>query len=120
GHPVAGDEKYGDAQFNEQLRGFGLQRLFLHAHSISFEDPLRLTTFSVSAPLPPELHAVIDALASGAGRLRPAGTTRAGVAAPRIVATQRSVTPPRRSGAAPRKARSAAGRPAPSGRRSRS
>jgi 23S rRNA pseudouridine955/2504/2580 synthase len=37
GHPVAGDEKYGDAQFNEQMKAFGLGRMFLHAHSVSFE-----------------------------------------------------------------------------------
>jgi 23S rRNA pseudouridine955/2504/2580 synthase len=107
GHPVAGDEKYGDAAFNRQLQAFGLRRLFLHAHSISFEDPDRRVTVSVSAPLPEELRAVLDRLSSGAGKMRAFGA-RAGV------------RPPRPSGAAPRKARSAAGRPAPSGRASRS
>src|SRR5690606_30688287 len=51
GHPVAGEEKYGDAAFNRQLQAVGLRRLFLHAHSISFEDPDRRVTVSVSAPL---------------------------------------------------------------------
>jgi len=112
GHPVAGDEKYGDADFNRQLQSFKLRRLFLHAHSISFEDPDGRGLMSVSAPLPPELHAVIDALA-GAGKLKPAGAVKPGVASARLV------RPPRPIRAAPRKARSTAGRSAPSGRASR-
>ena len=31
GHPVAGDEKYGDAAFNDAMRALGLKRMFLHA-----------------------------------------------------------------------------------------
>jgi 23S rRNA pseudouridine955/2504/2580 synthase len=113
GHPVAGDEKYGEQEFNRQLQGFGLRRLFLHAHSISFEDPDGRGLVSVSAPLPAELHGVIDALAAGAGKLRPAGNVRAGVASERVV------RPPRPAGAAPRTARSKAGPRARSGRASR-
>ena len=122
GHPVAGDEKYGDAEFNRQLRSFGLQRLFLHAHSISFEDPDGRGLVSVSAPLPPELHKVVDALASGAGKLKPAGEAKPGVAAARIVraSARPDLRPQRPARAAPRKARSAGGRPAPSGRAKRS
>ena len=30
-HPLAGDAKYGDPEFNRWLRGLGLRRLFLHA-----------------------------------------------------------------------------------------
>jgi 23S rRNA pseudouridine955/2504/2580 synthase len=70
GHPVAGDAKYGDAAFNEQLKALGLHRMFLHAHSLSFAWP-QGGEFSVNTPLPPELAAVIDALAtSGAARDR--------------------------------------------------
>jgi 23S rRNA pseudouridine955/2504/2580 synthase len=118
GHPVAGDEKYGDAEFNTQMRRFALRRLFLHAHSVSFEDPERHVAMSVSAPLPPELHATVDALA-GAGRIKPAGATRPGVASENIVSAK-AVRPSRPVRASPRKPRSAAGRPAPSGRASRS
>jgi 23S rRNA pseudouridine955/2504/2580 synthase len=63
GHPVAGDPKYGDREFNEAMREHGLERIFLHASSISFLWPDRGTEFSVNAPLPPELARVIDALA---------------------------------------------------------
>ncbi|MDR2214663.1 MAG: RluA family pseudouridine synthase [Nevskiaceae bacterium] len=72
GHPVAGDEKYGDEAFNEQLRGFGLKRLFLHAHSIGFTDPQRQVDVALSAPLPDDLKQVLDALSQRAGKLRPA------------------------------------------------
>jgi len=113
GHPVAGDEKYGDEAYNRQMQRFGLKRLFLHAHSISFQDPDRKVLVSVSAPLPPELHAVIDQLGS-AGQLRPDGEAKPGVAAARLV------RPPRPPAAATRKPRSVAGRSAPSGRGSRS
>ena len=34
GHPVAGDERYGDAEANAVARKLGLKRLFLHAQSI--------------------------------------------------------------------------------------
>jgi 23S rRNA pseudouridine955/2504/2580 synthase len=112
GHPVAGDEKYGDADFNRQMQSFKLRRLFLHAHSISFEDPDGRGLVAVSAPMPAELHAVVDAL-SGAGKLKPAGAAKPGVASARLV------RPPRPTGAAPRKPRSKAGRSAPSGRASR-
>ncbi|HVC30437.1 MAG TPA: RluA family pseudouridine synthase [Steroidobacteraceae bacterium] len=78
GHPVAGDGKYGDAEFNARMRELGLARMFLHAHSMSFEWP-QGGTFSASAPLPQELAAVLDRLGAvkearnrrGAGR-RPA------------------------------------------------
>lgn len=61
GHPVAGDEKYGEAEFNRVLRGCGLARMFLHAHSVSFTWP-QGTPFSINTPLPAELAGVLDAL----------------------------------------------------------
>jgi len=61
GHPVAGDEKYGDAEFNQALREKGLRRMFLHASSLSFRWP-EGGEFSVNAPLPPELAALLDTL----------------------------------------------------------
>jgi len=62
GHPVAGDPKYGDREFNAGMREHGLKRMFLHASSLSFLWPDRGTEFSVNAPLPAELAAVIDTL----------------------------------------------------------
>ena len=62
GHPVAGDERYGDKDFDAYLHTFGLRRMFLHAHSVSFEWPDTGEPFSASAPLPDELKDVLSAL----------------------------------------------------------
>jgi 23S rRNA pseudouridine955/2504/2580 synthase len=82
GHPVAGDDKYGDAAFNETLRGLGLKRMFLHAHSLSFSWQ-RGGEFSINTPLPAELSALIDELAArSSGRSRDP-TLRVGGSPPR-------------------------------------
>jgi 23S rRNA pseudouridine955/2504/2580 synthase len=60
GHPVAGDEKYGERVFNQAMRSRGLKRLFLHASRFEFEIGDRRHAFS--APLPMELKAVLDTL----------------------------------------------------------
>jgi 23S rRNA pseudouridine955/2504/2580 synthase len=62
GYPLAGDVKYGDAEFNEKMQAAGLKRMFLHAHQLSFVWPDTGVEFSASAPLPADLAAVIDAL----------------------------------------------------------
>jgi 23S rRNA pseudouridine955/2504/2580 synthase len=63
GHPVAGDEKYGDEVLNESMRTLGLKRMFLHAHSVSFDWP-EGGQFSVNTPLPPELASVVERIES--------------------------------------------------------
>ncbi|MBN8726314.1 MAG: RluA family pseudouridine synthase [Xanthomonadales bacterium] len=60
GHPLAGDEKYGERDFNKTMRERGLRRLFLHAARFQFD--LGEKSFGFSAPLPAELARVIDAL----------------------------------------------------------
>jgi 23S rRNA pseudouridine955/2504/2580 synthase len=72
GHAVAGDEKYGDPNFNKELAELGLARMFLHAHSVSFEWP-QGGSFSASAPLPADLAAIIDRLNVARPRARPQG-----------------------------------------------
>jgi 23S rRNA pseudouridine955/2504/2580 synthase len=76
GHPVAGDEKYGDEEFNGAMKELGLNRMFLHAHSISFDWP-QGGTFSVNAPLPAQLSAVVDQLGAS-GHRKAGGSQRAG------------------------------------------
>ena len=64
GHPVAGDDKYGDAEANKRLRDkAGLRRLFLHAASLEFALDDGRTPYTISAPLAPELREVLDRLA---------------------------------------------------------
>lgn len=60
GHPLAGDEKYGEKEFNRRMRDKGLKRLFLHA--AHFEFSLGERGYSFNAPLPPELSKVVDTL----------------------------------------------------------
>ncbi len=62
GHPVAGDEKYGDREFNARLRALGLRRMFLHASSVAFRWPDGGAEFRVEAPLPAELLAPLEEL----------------------------------------------------------
>ena len=64
GHPVAGDEKYGDRDGNVTLKPFGLRRMFLHAHSLGFVKPGTAEPFSISAPLDDELQQVLEKLKS--------------------------------------------------------
>jgi 23S rRNA pseudouridine955/2504/2580 synthase len=65
GHPVAGDDRYGDPEFNEAMHRFGLRRMFLHSRSIAFVWPESGEEFSVDVPLPQELSSVLTALAEG-------------------------------------------------------
>lgn len=64
GHPLGGDERYGDPAFNRRLRELGLARMFLHAHALEFDDPVSGEPRSFSAPLPDDLRAVLDRLAA--------------------------------------------------------
>jgi 23S rRNA pseudouridine955/2504/2580 synthase len=64
GHPLAGDTKYGDAEFNRHMRDLGLRRLALHAHLIEFSLPLAADRITLSAPLDNDLKAVLDRLES--------------------------------------------------------
>jgi 23S rRNA pseudouridine955/2504/2580 synthase len=70
GHPVAGDDKYGDRDCNEALKSYGLGRMFLHAASIGVNRPGTREPLHVSAPLSAELHAVLDALLKAPGSRR--------------------------------------------------
>ena len=40
GHPIAGDERYGDFRWNRELKSdIGLKRMYLHALRMSFRHP---------------------------------------------------------------------------------
>ena len=42
GHAIAGDNRYGDKVFNDQMKSLGLNRLFLHASWLQFPHPDRI------------------------------------------------------------------------------
>jgi 23S rRNA pseudouridine955/2504/2580 synthase len=60
GHPIAGDDKYGERDFNREVRRLGLKRLFLHAARLRFDHPSRGTTLDLEAPLPADLTQFLD------------------------------------------------------------
>lgn len=62
GHPIAGDDKYGDRTFNRELRALGLKRLFLHAMRLEFRHPVSGSTMRLESPVPPDLQAVLERL----------------------------------------------------------
>jgi 23S rRNA pseudouridine955/2504/2580 synthase len=39
GHPILGDDKYGDFELNKQLAKAGMKRMYLHAWKLSFQHP---------------------------------------------------------------------------------
>jgi 23S rRNA pseudouridine955/2504/2580 synthase len=82
GHPLLGDDKYGDRERNAELKRHGLKRTFLHAQSVAFEWPGSGVPFHVSAPLPTELSAVLDAI-TPMKRKAPKGAARGAAKAPR-------------------------------------
>lgn len=51
GHPIVGDEKYGDDAVNRQFKGKGCSRLCLHARALSFILPTSGQQIDVEAPM---------------------------------------------------------------------
>ncbi|WP_415134196.1 RluA family pseudouridine synthase [Ottowia sp.] len=60
GHPIAGDDKYGDFERNKALQKQGLKRMFLHAWRLQFTHPASGERAELLAPLPPELTSFIN------------------------------------------------------------
>jgi 23S rRNA pseudouridine955/2504/2580 synthase len=60
GHPIAGDDKYGDFDLNKALVKQGLKRMFLHAWRLQFDHPATGERIALQAPLPPELQKFTD------------------------------------------------------------
>ncbi len=56
GHPIAGDDKYGDFEWNKALTKHGLKRMFLHAWRLQFTHPATGKRVELKSPLPPELQ----------------------------------------------------------------
>jgi 23S rRNA pseudouridine955/2504/2580 synthase len=57
GHPVLGDDKYGDFPLNRVLAKQGVKRLFLHASRLSLLHPLQEEKLSFESKLPAEMDA---------------------------------------------------------------
>ena len=70
GHPIAGDDKYGDFALNKALArgeavpGCRFERMFLHARRLAFDHPAGGQRIELAAPLPADCAALL-------ARLRP-------------------------------------------------
>ncbi|WP_041366605.1 23S rRNA pseudouridine(955/2504/2580) synthase RluC [Methylophaga frappieri] len=62
GHPVAGDSKYGQRDFNKLMKTSGLNRMFLHAWQLTLTHPETDQPLKLVAPLPSELRLFLDHL----------------------------------------------------------
>ncbi|HEX9396895.1 MAG TPA: RluA family pseudouridine synthase [Burkholderiales bacterium] len=59
GHPVLGDDKYGDFALNKLLAKQGVKRLFLHARRLAFAHPLTRERLRLESPLPVDVSSFI-------------------------------------------------------------
>ena len=63
GHPIAGDDKYGDFELNKNLQkqpaGHALKRMFLHAWRLKFTHPSNGKRITLVAELPAELDTLV-------------------------------------------------------------
>jgi 23S rRNA pseudouridine955/2504/2580 synthase len=62
GHPICGDDKYGDFASNRDLARAGLKRMFLHAANLDLSHPLSGQPLALTAPLPVDLRSYLDLL----------------------------------------------------------
>jgi 23S rRNA pseudouridine955/2504/2580 synthase len=56
GHPVLGDDKYGDFELNRALARQGVKRLMLHARRLAFRHPTTAEAVRLESPLPADLE----------------------------------------------------------------
>ncbi|NBM69409.1 23S rRNA pseudouridine(955/2504/2580) synthase RluC [Proteus sp. G2663] len=64
GHPIAFDDRYGDRDFDSQLVGTKLNRLFLHASSLTFTHPSTGDQMRIEAPMDNQLRYCLQVLRS--------------------------------------------------------
>lgn len=65
GHPILGDDKYGDFELNRSLAKRGVKRLLLHARRLALRHPLSGERLRFEAPLPEDMRRFVDEHFSG-------------------------------------------------------
>ncbi len=60
GHPVLGDDKYGDFPLNRAVAKLGVRRLLLHARRLGFAHPVTGEGISLESKLPDDMREFID------------------------------------------------------------
>jgi 23S rRNA pseudouridine1911/1915/1917 synthase len=65
GHPVVGDDVYGERSYKEFSRRYGpIDRYFLHASALRFAHPGTGVPLEFHSPLPPELQKLLGSIKS--------------------------------------------------------
>ncbi|MFZ1908817.1 MAG: RluA family pseudouridine synthase [Burkholderiales bacterium] len=67
GHPILGDDKYGDFELNRILAKQGVKRLMLHARSLVLRHPTSGVVLRLEAPLPPDMREFVKQRFAGHG-----------------------------------------------------
>ncbi len=60
GHPILGDDKYGDFELNRLMARQGVKRLFLHARKLSLAHPLSGEALQFESPLPTDMQKFVS------------------------------------------------------------
>jgi 23S rRNA pseudouridine955/2504/2580 synthase len=60
GHPVVGDDKYGDFALNREMAKRGLKRLQLHARRLAFAHPVTGAALRLEARLPEDMRRFVE------------------------------------------------------------
>jgi 23S rRNA pseudouridine955/2504/2580 synthase len=60
GHPVLGDDKYGDFDLNRSLAKQGMKRLLLHASSLAFRHPASGAALAFKSPVPADMKTFLE------------------------------------------------------------
>ena len=63
GHPIAGDDKYGDFEANKALAKGPLKRMFLHAWRLQFTHPVSKAAIALECSLPTDLQSALEGAA---------------------------------------------------------
>jgi 23S rRNA pseudouridine955/2504/2580 synthase len=62
GHPILGDDRYGQFAINRIWSKFGLSRMFLHAMRLELNHPKTGERIVIEAPLPDMLACIVKKL----------------------------------------------------------
>jgi 23S rRNA pseudouridine955/2504/2580 synthase len=60
GHPIVGDDKYGDFPFNREMAKRRIKRLCLHARRLELAHPVGGAPLRLESPLPTEIQTIVD------------------------------------------------------------
>jgi 23S rRNA pseudouridine955/2504/2580 synthase len=60
GHPIIGDDRYGQDDTNKLFKTKGYSRMFLHAQFLEFKHPVTGELMKVTAPLPQKLENLLQ------------------------------------------------------------